>query len=323
MSVFIIAELGINHNGDPEICKRLVAAAKECGADAAKLQLNNPREISADPWLIKVQEETRLSLAELADIKEYADSIDLEIFSSVGDISALADFRALGFPRVKISSSNLLNGMLHESAADLGVPVIVSTGDADIGSIRRVTTIYKARNCNLTLLHCIPRYPTPLEECVLGAIDYLRESCGVPVGFSDHTVGDEAVALAVAMGATIIEKHFTLDRQSNGPDHHFSANPAEFRAMVTRIRAVESICGQPETLFEESRDRSQSIVRRAIVFRTKQTKGHSLRLQDLLIARPKTQRNDSINPLDYSSIIGRVLARDIGPFEALSWEDVV
>ncbi len=318
MRTFIIAELGINHDGDPSLCKEMVLAAKRCGADAVKLQINNPKNISSDPWLINVQEKTRLTLGQMQEIAEFASEHDIELFSSVGDTTALDDFMKLGFRRIKISSSNLLNAQLHERVSVLGIPVILSVGDADIGSIQKVVGIYLKQNAEIALLHCVPQYPTPIESSALGSIEYLKQVSGKVIGFSDHTIGYKAASLAVAAGAEIVEKHFTMDKKREGPDHGFSADPDEFLALVREIRETERIMGDPGELYSVSGDRTRSLVRRAIVFRTTLQAGYRIQESDMLIARPRRQVREAINPLDYRMVIGEVLIREIKPFEALT-----
>ena len=322
MKTFIIAELGINHNGDVVNCGKMISAAKDAGADAVKLQINNPRNISADPWLIGVQEKTRLSLGDLRAIGDYAAGVGIELFSSIGDVDAVDLFVKLEFPRVKISSSNALNLPLHERVTSLGIPVFLSIGDADIESIRRVVAFYKDNEISLTLLHCIPKYPTPRNACTLSAISYLRTELDLPIGFSDHTIGSDIAPRAVLAGATTIEKHFTLDKRQEGPDHSFSADPCEFRLMVEGIREAEALMGDARDLYDQSRDHSGSLVRRAIVFRQHRDAGHVITAEDILVARPKTQNPAAINPLNYHDVVGSVLCKPIQPFEALTEDHI-
>jgi len=318
MKTVIIAELGINHNGDIELCKQLLSAAKNSGAHAVKLQINHPDKISNNNWLINVQKKARLTVQEMIEARLYAQDLGIDIFSSVGDVTALVEFESAGFSKIKISSSNLLNGMLHEEVASKGIPAFVSTGDADIESIKRVVNIYASHNCQITLLHCIPKYPTPANQCGLSSIAYLRNKCGVPVGYSDHTLGTEAPAVAVALGAVVIEKHFTLDKKMTGPDHFFSADPDEFADMVQRIRTIEEMAGNAEELYASDRDRTDSIVRRAVLSRIPLDPGHVIGKDEIIIARPSKQNAKAINPLNYRSVIGRTVLRQTKPFEALT-----
>lgn len=322
MNTFIVAELGINHNGDLNICKKMVESAKECGVDAVKLQLLSPMLISSVPWLIEAQQRAKLSEEEFREVKEFAESIDIEIFSSIGDVESFNLFKLLAFKRVKISSSNLNNLPLHEMVVELGLPVILSTGDAFLPEIAKVVTFYRSRGINLSLTHCISHYPAKPEETVLKAIPYLKNAFGISVGFSDHTDDTLASIVAVALGAEIIEKHFTLDKEMEGPDHNFSLDPKGLSLLVSQIRMTEKTLGSPHEYFLQGIGKEESIIRRAIVFAHNMSAGNVIGVEDILIARPKFHCVKEIHPFDYRKVVGSRLIMDIGAFEPLTYNHI-
>ncbi|MFC1954048.1 N-acetylneuraminate synthase family protein [Chloroflexota bacterium] len=319
---FIVAELGINHNGNLDICKKMVRSAKECGADAVKLQLVRPKLVSSDPWFIEAHQRAKFTYEECLEVKRFAQSTSIGIFSSIGDVESFKMFKRLGFNIVKISSSNLNNLPLHEMVVKLRLPVIISTGDAFLPEIARVVDFYKSSGIDLALTHCISHYPTKPEETFLKAIPYLKDVFGVTVGFSDHTEGILTSVTAIALGAQIIEKHFTLDKKMEGPDHKFSLNPEEFSLLVSQIRETESTLASPRDYFPQTLVRKESAIRRAIVFTHDKSAGYVVKGKDIFIGRPKYHCDNEIDPFDYRKVTGKRLIKDIGPFEPLTYEHI-
>lgn len=318
---FIIAEIGINHNGDYEICREMLRVAKDVGADAAKLQLLTPTIISANESLIRAQENATLTLSEYRNLIKYANAIDLELFSSIGDIESYKIFEELGFSRAKISSSNLNNYQLHEKVAELKIPVVVSSGDATIAEILTLVDFYRSRSVDISLLHCISNYPAKGQDANISVIPFLKQLTTIPIGYSDHVEGSLASVTAVALGAQIIEKHFTLDKGLEGPDHGFSADPIELSNLIQNIRSVECMLGDADQYFMYMQNcrKAQSLVRRAIVFTSDKPKGYSIEEADIVIARPTHHTIDEIMTIDYKKILGMELKQNIKRFDPLSF----
>ena len=318
--VFIIAELGINHNGNVSICKEMIRSAKQCRADAVKLQLLSPKLISADPYLIKVQEASVFNYSECMELIDYAQDIGIELFSSIGDVESFKLFKRLKLKRVKLSSSNLNNYPLHELVAKLKLPVILSTGDATWSEIERIVKYYNSSGIDVSIMHCISDYPTKLKDTYLNVIPYFAGKLKVPVGFSDHTEGVLTSVAAVALGAVMIEKHFTLDKSMEGPDHQFSMNDKEFELLVDQIRETEKMMGSAKSLFglRSGESRLKSKVRRSIVFKEKKEAGYTIKEKDVLVARPIWHTDDEVNTYDYKMIIGKRLSKSINAFEPIS-----
>ena len=242
---WIIAEIGINHGGDEGVCAEMIDAAAAAGADAVKLQTVTP-DVSYHPDTesYRLFKDSVLSERSLIRLAERARGKGVVLFSTPGDHAALALMQQIGMPAIKISSGLLTNLPLIVSAAATGLPLIMSTGMAFEAEIRAaVAAARRGGACGIALMQCTSLYPAPGESLNLLAMDSLRREFGVPVGYSDHHNGDLACVAAVAMGASIIEKHFTLDRTVAGADHAISLEPAEFAAMVSAIRTVERMRG--------------------------------------------------------------------------------
>jgi N,N'-diacetyllegionaminate synthase len=321
MKTHIIAELGINHNGDINLCKKMITEAKKCGANSVKLQILKPRNISSDPNLIKAQESASFKEGEIFELNQFCKKNNIEIFSSVGDIESLKLFKKFNYSKIKLSSSNLNNWQLHEEVVKLKIPVIASVGDASFDEIETVVNFYTGKKINISIMHCIPDYPTKIEDTHLNMIPFLKDSFQIPVGFSDHSTIPEISILSIAYGATIIEKHFTLDKSMSGPDHHFSLNPEEFKLLVSGIKVAEKAGGNIFEYFKKVKEK-KSLVRRSIVFNKSRKKGHIIKQKDIIIARPKYYSRLAIDPLFYKKIIGLSLNKNLKSFEPIKYEDV-
>lgn len=233
MSVFIIAEAGVNHDGKVAQALRLIEAAREAGADAVKFQLFSARKLGR-PEL----EPLELTYDEMETL--YRASEGIEFLCTPFDVEALHFLVRLGMQRVKIASGSITNLELLYAAYATGLPVILSTGMSTLSEIDRALG---ALHAHVTLLHCTSAYPCPLAEVNLNAMDTLRTRFRLPVGYSDHTEGITVALAAVAKAATVIEKHLTLDRTASGPDHKASIEPDKFRAMTQLIRQVSQALG--------------------------------------------------------------------------------
>ena len=255
----IIAEAGVNHNGRLDLALKLCAAAKESGADIVKFQtwktenlltqtvkqaeyqtINTGNEESQFDMLKKLE----LSYDDFVEIKKYCDKIGI-LFASTADESESLDFLVeLGIPFIKVGSGDIGNVSFLRYMGSKGLPIILSTGMSTLNDVEiSINALKEGGATDITVLHCTTNYPCPYEDVNLKAMDTLRDVFQVPVGYSDHTIGSEVAVSAVALGATIIEKHFTLDCKMEGPDHAASTNPEEFAKLVESIRIVEKSMG--------------------------------------------------------------------------------
>ena len=256
---FIIAEAGINHNGDVETAKKMIAAAKECGADAVKLQsfqadkmcgldLTETKDVEGITGGTKSSYEMYKAL-ELSDedhrvLLDHAKSLDILLLTSVFDEERIAFLNGLGIPALKIASGDITYMSLIQKTAATGKPILISTGMSTLDEVSTaVRWARDAGNEDIVLLHCTSMYPPPVDQVNLNAMVTMREAFALPVGYSDHTSGIDVPVAAVAMGAKVIEKHFTLDRNMPGPDQKLSLDPKDFKTMVTSIRNVEQAMG--------------------------------------------------------------------------------
>lgn len=236
---FVIAEAGVNHCGEFPLALKLVDAAVQARADAVKFQLFDADKLQ--PERRDMLKRLELTREQMRTVAAYARSLGIEFMCTPFDVDSLEYLASLRVQRLKISSGCLTNNDLLYAAYQTGLPVILSTGMSSLSEVRRALEMLAS---NVTLLHCTSAYPCPIEAVNLKAMDVLRAEFDLPVGYSDHTQGITVALAAVAMGAVVIEKHLTLNRNMEGPDHKSSIEPSEFRTMVSAIRTVEEAMGQ-------------------------------------------------------------------------------
>jgi N,N'-diacetyllegionaminate synthase len=331
---FIIAEAGVNHNGDLELAKQLVLAAKEAGADAVKFQTFQAKHlVTADAPQADYQarnsgktesqfdmlKRLELPLEAFAELSRYCQELGIMFMSTAFDEKS-ADFLAgLGMSIFKIPSGELTNIPLLQHIARFGKPMIVSTGMGTIEEIKEaVETIQAAGNDDITVLHCVTDYPTPPEQVNLRAMHVIQAALGVPIGYSDHSMGIEASVIAVAAGAKVIEKHFTLDCNLPGPDHKASLEPKDLGEMVKGIRKVEVLLGSGKKQPNEAELAVAKIVRRSVVAARDLKTGDTITSEMVLLRRPGT----GIEPARMGEVIGRTLSREVKEGVLLSWDDL-
>lgn len=254
---FLIAEIGINHEGEPAFARELIDAAAEAGADAVKFQSYSTDHF-LHPQKDKLKEirdifrKAELDAAAHQELKEYAEKKGPVFFSTPLDLPSLSMLNQLKLPLYKTASGDLLNFELNGALLTTGQPLIVSTGAHSLHDISRAASFYRAHEYRQVMfLHCVSLYPTPADKLNLARIDRIRDLTGALTGFSDHSEGSKAAAAAVAAGAVVIEKHFTIDRSRNAPDHAISAEPAVFREIRERIDEMQIMRSYREQPFDE------------------------------------------------------------------------
>ena len=254
---YVIAEIGLNHNGSIDLAKKLIDVAKKCGVDAVKFQKRTVECLAIDSILNakddrfpefgntykEIRNYLEFNLSEYIELKQYAKSKKLDFLVTAFDIEAVDFLEKISVDKYKVASHSLTNLDLLKYIAMKNTPVIMSTGMCEIDDIDRAVSIFKDSNTNLSLLHCVSAYPTPLEECNLLALKNLKARYDLVTGYSGHEVGFLPTLLAVAMGAEIIERHITLDKNMIGFDHKISLEPNELEIMVSQIRAIPKIMG--------------------------------------------------------------------------------
>jgi N-acetylneuraminate synthase len=330
--VYVIAEISANHNQDFEQAVRLVRAAKEAGADAVKLQTYTPDTITirSDRPEFRVGGGTIWDGRTLYDLyaeaytpwdwqpklKQLADDIGIHLFSTPFDPTAVDFLEAMNVPAYKIASFELVDLPLVRKIAQTGKPIIMSTGMATLAEIdEAVQAIREAGGRELALLKCTSGYPALPEEMNLRTIPHLAEAFGVPVGLSDHTLDNASAVAAVALGACIVEKHFTLSRAVPGPDSAFSLEPAEFRAMVDAIRTAEKALGRVH-YGVNPREAASRAFRRSLYVVKDVKVGEVFTDENVRSIRPA----NGLPPKHLAEILGRRAGREIAAGTPLSWE---
>ncbi len=331
-STLIIAEAGVNHNGDMATARRLVDAAAEAGADLVKFQTFSAKTlVSAKAVKAEYQNRNeagnsetqqsmlqRLELPKEAhfDLLTHCADRGIGFFSTAFDFDSLDFLNQLGLPRFKVPSGEITNLPYLRRVARFGKELILSTGMATLGEIEAALEVIERSGCprnQITLLHCTTEYPAPYGEVNLKAIATLREAFGVAVGYSDHTEGIEISLAAVALGATIIEKHFTLDRSMPGPDHAASLQPDELRALVAGVRRIELALGSSRKQRTLSEEKNRVVVRKSIVASRNIKCGEVFSEENLTVKRP----GSGLSPMRWDEVIGRLAVRDFAADEEI------
>lgn len=320
MKTLIIAEAGVNHNGSFENAIKLIQAAAEAGADYVKFQTFKAEKIvskearkaeyqiknlsNADNSQFSMLKKLEIPESWYKDLIEEAEKNKIGFLSTGFDEESVDFLENLGCPLFKIPSGELTNLPFLRHIAQKRKPVVLSTGMADMEEIKNAIKVLTDQGLSkklITVLHCTSEYPAPFDEVNLNAMKAIREELGINVGYSDHTRGIEVPIAAVALGATIIEKHFTLDRRMEGPDHAASLEPVELTAMVSGIRNIELALGNGVKVPTESEKKNLVIVRKSIHLKNDVSKGQTLNTEDLVMLRP----GDGISPMLLDQIIGR------------------
>lgn len=327
MKTLIIAEAGVNHNGNPEMARQLVEVAAQSGADFVKFQtfkadgLVTRQAAKADYQRQFTREDEsqydmirRLELTPEMHVAliEYCRHRRIRFLSTGFDIKSLDLLAGLGIPLFKIPSGEVTNLPYLQHIGRMGKPLILSTGMADMAEIGAALNVLEQAGTSrrqITVLHCNTEYPTPMGDVNLRAMLSIRDAYGVQVGYSDHTAGIEVSIAAVALGATVIEKHFTLDRNLPGPDHQASLEPDELKAMVAAIRNIELALGDGVKRTSPSEAKNIPIVRKSLVAARHIRAGEPLTLDNLAVKRPGT----GVSPMRLNEVLGWVARRD---FEA-------
>ena len=320
--VYIIAEAGDNHNGDFNTALKLVDVAKRAGADCVKFQTFVTEEIISkyaemaeyqkkntgkEESQFEMVKRLELSFDEFRKIKEYCDRVGIQFLSTPFDLKSVDFLNELGVPFFKIPSGEITNYPYLIKIAHTGKPVVMSTGMCEPDEIlAAINVLEKNGSGEITLLHCNTEYPTPLKDVNLYAMRTMKKMFGKKVGYSDHTKGIEVPVAAVALGACVIEKHFTLDKNMPGPDHKASLEPDELGRMVKNIRNIEIALGDGVKRVSESERKNIAIARKSIVARRNIQEGEILTEENLAVKRQGT----GINPMQWMEVLGTRAVRD-------------
>lgn len=320
--VCIIAEAGVNHNGSFNLAKRMVEAAKEAGVDYVKFQTFNPKKLvskfaekaeyqkettCADESQLEMLQKLTLTNDNFIELKKYCDAIGIGFISTPFDLDSIRFLETFNMDFWKVPSGEVTNLPYLEAIAKTGRKVVMSTGMCNIEEIKAaIDVLEKNGTKEVEILHCNTQYPTPFEDVNLSAMLTIKKEVGKTVGYSDHTLGIEVPIAAVAMGAKIIEKHFTLDKNMEGPDHRASLNPVELKQMVSAIRNIEKSIGSGDKVASFSESANKSVARKSIVASRDIKRGEVLSENNLTTKRP----GSGISPMKWYEVLGNTAKRD-------------
>ncbi len=324
--VLIIAEAGVNHNGSVETAKRMIDKAVEAGADVIKFQTFKSEKLvsksakqaeyqkrnianAENDSQLDMLKKLELSESDHNELMDYCAKKQIRFFSTAFDMESIDYLYSLHVGLWKIPSGEITNYPYLKKIAQLGEPVILSTGMCemeDIEAALKVLTDNGLSKDEISMLHCNTEYPTPFKDVNLLAMNELKDRFGVRVGYSDHTKGIEVPIAAVALGAEIIEKHFTLDRNMEGPDHKASLEPDELKAMVSAIRNIELALGDGHKTVSESERKNIVVARKSIVAAKNIKAGEVFNENNLTVKRP----GNGISPMDWENVIGKTAKKD-------------
>lgn len=343
--IFVIAEAGVNHNGRLDLALGLVDAAAAAGADAVKFQTFRAEDLVAPGTVTAAyqREQTghtgqmemlralELDDAQFRAIASRCRERGIEFMSTPFSEQAVDQLVELGVRRLKLPSGEITNRPLLRKAAAAGLPLLISTGMATLDEVREAVEWVRETwlrgsaprpaqpvAAPLVLLHCTSAYPAPDEALNLLALRQLAHACGVPVGYSDHSLGNSAALAAVALGAVVVEKHITLDRRLPGPDHAASSEAAEFAALVRELRRLPDMLGDGVKAPHPQELEVREVARRSVVLACSLRAGSELSLEHLQLRRP----GSGIAPRELDSLVGRRLRRDLGAGHLLRWDDL-
>ena len=336
--VIIIAEAGVNHNGDFENAKKLILAASNAGADYVKFQtFKADKLVSKDAQKADYQkanlkdgEDTQYDMLKKLEMSEawhydlikYANECGIKFLSTGFDEESIDFLDALSIDLFKIPSGEITNKPYLEHIAKKGKPIVISTGMSNLQEIKdavKVIQNHQIGKNKITILHCNTEYPTPMQDVNLLAMNTIQNELGLQVGYSDHTLGIEVPIAAVALGAVLIEKHFTLDRNMAGPDHLASLIPEELKQMVISIRNIElAISGDGVKVASKSEYKNINIARKSIHLKNNISSGQIINLHDLIMKRP----GDGISPMQVDKVIGKKTLSDFKKGHKLNFKDI-
>ena len=331
MSCIIIAEAGVNHNGDLSLAKELIDVASSAGADFVKFQTfkadshvvhyADKAEYQKQTTDLNESQYSMLKKLEMSDfmhseLMAHCEKKNILFLSTAFDVASLNYLTSLKVPLIKVPSGEITNLPLLLCVSELNLPVILSTGMATVGDIDSALSVLASRGLDrdmITLLHCTTEYPAPMNEVNLNAMVSMRHAFGLKVGYSDHTVGTEVAIAAVAMGASVIEKHFTIDRNLPGPDHRASLEPEELVAMVSSIRNIELALGNGFKRPSPSEQKNAIIARKSIVASRAIKVGEVFSEANITTKRPGT----GISPMRWHELVGKIAQKPYKPDELI------
>jgi len=319
-NTYFIAEGGLNHNGDINIAKKLIDAAKECGANAIKFQTYKSENFVRETnQYFDVFKNAELTFEQFKELKNYSENIGLTFFSTPFDMESAEFLNELGMPCFKIASSDLTNLPLITKIAKMQKPMIISTGLSTMNEINDAVNccLFEGNN-QIAILHCVANYPTQPNEVNMNVINTLKKTFNFPIGYSDNGESTLVDIVAVSMGANIIEKHFTLDKKMAGPDHGFSIDPNGLKSLISQIHEVDQMKGDGIKIPQFSEIKNRLAIRKSITAKQDLQQGKKIQENDISIKRPA----DGIEPKYITMILGKTVNTNIKKDSPILWSNI-
>ncbi len=319
-NTYVIAEGGLNHNGDINIAKKLIDSAKECGANAIKFQTYKTENFVRETnQYFDVFKNAELNFEQFEELKNYSKSIGLTFFSTPFDIESAEFLNQLEIPCFKIASSDLTNLPLITKIAKMQKPMIISSGLSTMNEINDAVNccLFEGNN-QIALLHCVANYPAQPNEVNMNVINTLKKTFDFPIGYSDNGESSLVDIVAVSMGANIIEKHFTLDKKMSGPDHGFSIDPNGLKSLISQIHEIDQMKGDGIKIPQFSEIKNRLTIRKSITAKRDLQQGEKIQEDDIAIKRPA----DGIEPKYITMILGKTINTNIKKDSPIFWSNI-
>ena len=319
-NTYVIAEGGLNHNGDINIAKKLIDSAKECGANAIKFQTYKTENFVRETnQYFDVFKNAELNFEQFKELKNYSKSIGLTFFSTPFDIESAEFLNQLEIPCFKIASSDLTNLPLITKIAKMQKPMIISSGLSTMNEINDAVNccLFEGNN-QIALLHCVANYPAQPNEVNMNVINTLKKTFNFPIGYSDNGESSLVDIVAVSMGANIIEKHFTLDKKMSGPDHGFSIDPNGLKSLISQIHEIDQMKGDGIKIPQFSEIKNRLTIRKSITAKRDLQQGEKIQEDDISIKRPA----DGIEPKYLTMILGKTINTNIKKDSPIFWSSI-
>jgi sialic acid synthase SpsE len=319
-NTYVIAEGGLNHNGDINIAKKLIDSAKECGANAIKFQTYKTENFVRETnQYFDVFKNAELNFEQFKELKNYSKSIGLTFFSTPFDIESAEFLNQLEIPCFKIASSDLTNLPLITKIAKMQKPMIISSGLSTMNEINDAVNccLFEGNN-QIALLHCVANYPAQPNEVNMNVINTLKKTFDFPVGYSDNGESSLVDIVAVSMGANIIEKHFTLDKKMSGPDHGFSIEPNDLKSLISQIHEIDQMKGDGIKIPQFSEIKNRLTIRKSITAKRDLQQGEKIQEDNISIKRPA----DGIEPKYLTMILGKTINTNIKKDSPIFWSSI-
>ena len=317
---YFVAEAGLNHNGNVKTAKQMIDAALDCGSDAIKFQTYKTENfLTKKSEYFEFFKSVELSFSNFAELNDYSKQVGITFFSAPLDFESASFLQSIGVSCFKIASSDITNVPLLKQIANTKIPTIISTGLSTMDEIQIAVNIFqKAGNNKIIILHSVSNYPTNPSESNLSVIGNFKQTFPYPIGYSDNGSNDLVDLVAVSLGFNLIERHFTLDKKMEGPDHFFSIQPTDLKHLISNIRLIEKIKGNPVKNPQPSESAIKNLIRKSIFTTSEIQQGEVISTENIGIKRPAS----GLEPKFYDDLIGKIVKKNIPSDTPITWNDL-